>query len=383
MENFVLLDDFYFDLQLFANPEDEGRTEEPSERKRKKAREEGNVGKSQDLVSALVFLFTFWVIWIMANMIFEGLKNYMISTFKSINSPFSAGNAMQALLAFSIEFWEIVGPCLIAAIFIGVLANLIQVGFMFTPKPIEPKFKKIAFTFEKLKNKVLFSKEMMINLFFSFIKLVILAGIFFVIIKGDSYQLINMGGMGLSQSLGVIGGMVLKLFNAAGIFLLLLSLLDYKFKKKQFEDSLKMKKEEVKREFKEDEGDPMIKGRVKQMYNEFLNRQNIKKTVPQADVIVTNPTHYAVALKYEMEQMQAPMLIAKGEDETALLIRTIAKENNIPIVENPPLARQLYSITEVGDYIPEEFFLTVAEILVRLGKFGKAQEATAEQGSVL
>lgn len=368
---FDLIYDYYIDLQLFESPEDEGRTEDPTARKRKKAREEGNVAKSQDLSSAMVFLFSFWAIWGMASITIATIKTFMVSSYKSLNSTVSLNSMPSYILSFSLDYWRIIGPALLVAVVIGFLGNVFQVGFMFTPKAISPKFNKIAFTFKKLKEKILFSKQMMFNLLFSLSKFIALSVIFAIIIWQDIDRILVMSSMPLPQSLGIIGSLALKLFNAAGLFLIAIGIPDYFVKKKQHEDSLKMKKEEVKKEMKEDEGDPLVKGQIKEMYQKLLNTQNIRKRVPEADVVITNPTHFAIALKYDEFSMSAPMVIAKGEDNDALIIRELAKENEVPIVENKELARQLYALSEIGDYIPEEFFLTVAEILIQTGKFGQ------------
>lgn len=368
LKNLVLKKDYYFNLQLFANPEDEGRTQEATERKKRKAREEGNVAKSQDLVSAVVFLISFWVLWIMAEFIFAMIKNFMLASFQNLDKPFSLNDAFNTVLKFSLSFWKIIGPVLIFGVVMAIILNVVQVGFMFTLKPITPKFNKISFTFEKLKEKVLFSKTVFHNLIFSLTKFLVLILFFVLIIKAEIPSLINLSSMDLTQSFGIIGNLVVKFFNGVGIFLVALGIPDFLLKKKQLADSLKMTRQEIKDEFKEDEGDPMIKGQLKEMYRNLLNRQTIRRVVPQADVVITNPTHFAVAIQYHLG-MPAPMVLAKGEDDEALLIREIAQENDVPVVENPPLARQLYSITEVGDEIPEEFFEVVATVLVNLGVF--------------
>ena len=367
---FLLPKDYFFDLQFFASPDDEGRTEDPTERKKKKAREEGNVAKSQELVSALVFLFTFWAVWMMVGTIYVTLKNFMVMSFESLNQRVLFDNVASYVLGFSMDFWKIMGPAVAVAVFIAILGNVAQVGFMFTLKPISPKFNKVLFTFKKLKEKM-FSKTSFFNFITSLLKMLFLGLIFFIIIQGHTSEMVNLAGMGLTQSLAFLGSMMIKMFNAAGLFLLAIAVPDYIFKKKQYKDSLKMKKEEVKQEMKEDEGDPQIKGQIREMYNAMMNQHNIRRSVPQADVVVVNPTHFAVALKYDMEKMQAPMVIAKGEDDQALLIKQIAFENDVPVEENPPLARQIYAMTEVGDYIPEDFFLVIAELLIKVGKYGQ------------
>lgn len=364
-----ILNNYYIDLQLFASAEDEGRTEEPTERKRRKAREEGNVAKSQDLVSAFVFLFTFWTVWFLAKNIISEIKKYFISTFSSINANYSYNDVTTTIFNFSFFFWKIVGPAILIAVIIAFFVNSLQVGFMFAPKSIIPKFSKISFTFSKLKERVLMSKTVFTNFIFSVLKFLILSFIFVILIKSEMKEIMNLGFMGINPSVDFIGNLIIKLFNATGIILLVVAIPDYFVKKKQFEDSLKMTKEELKREFKEEEGDPLIKAEIRKMYVAILNRQNIRKRVPESDFVVTNPTHYAVAIKYDMVEMSAPVVTAKGEDNEALLIKDIAKEYGVPIIENPPLARQLYNSTEVGQEIPPEFYVVVAEILIQIGKF--------------
>ncbi len=368
LKELFLKQDYYFNLQLFANPEDEGRTQEATEKKKRKAREEGNVAKSQDLVSAVVFLVSFWVLWIMAEFIFAIIKNFMLAAFRNLDKPFSLNDSFNTIFDFSLNFWKIIGPILIFGVVVAIILNVVQVGFMFTLKPITPKWNKISFTFAKLKEKVLFSKTVFHNLIFSLIKFFVLILFFVLIIKAEIPALINLSSMDLTQSFGIIGNLVVKFFNGVGIFLVALGIPDFLLKKKQLADSLKMTLQELKYEFKDDDGDPMIKGQLKEMYRNLLNKQTIRRVVPQAEVVITNPTHFAVALQYNLG-MPAPMVLAKGEDDEALLIREIAQENNVPVVENPPLARQLYSLTKVGDEIPTEFFEVVSTILLNLGIF--------------
>jgi len=363
------INNYCFNIQIFASPEDEGRTEEPTERKRRKAREEGNVAKSQDLVSAFVFLFSFWTLWFLAKTIIKSLKEYFLYTFSNLNQPYSYSNVTSSILDFSFFFWKLIGPVIFAAVIIGFLVNAFQVGFMFAPKAIVPKFSKVSFTLSKLKERVLMSKTVFTNFIFSLIKFILLPIIFFIILKSEITEIMNLGFMGISPSIDFIGNMILKLFNSTGILLLAIAIPDYFIKKKHYEDSLKMTKEELKREFKEEEGDPLIKAEIRKMYMSILNKKNIRKRVPESDFVVTNPTHYAVAIKYDMMEMSAPIVMAKGEEQEALLIKEIAKEHNVPIIENPPLARQLYNSTEVGQEIPPEFYVVVAEILIQIGKF--------------
>lgn len=353
------------DLQWFSKAEDEGRTEDASEHKLKKAREEGRVAKSQELNAALVLVLSIVVLFISGAWV---CKNCIeaIEFFFTRCTETSAVNGNMAGAFFS-YFLKMILPISLTAFVAAIVGNIIQNrGFLFSTKPITPKFSKILPKFGEYFRKTLFSPEGAFNVVKSIVKVAVIVVVAFIIIKNDLQKLLSLIDVSnLWQGVCYVAGMTLKLlFFAAGIFLII-SIPDYIIQRRQFLESLKMTKQEVKEEFKELEGDPLVKSRLKQRMHEMMH-QNMPKLVAEADVIITNPTHFACAIQYDRETMPGPMLTAKGADSLAFRMREIAKENNVPIVENRPLARALYAEVEIGDIIPETFYNALAQILAKV-----------------
>ena len=352
------------DLQWFA-AEDEGRTEDPSEFKLRKAREEGRVAKSQELSSALVMLFPVVAIIILAPWLFENfveivLYYFRISTTAELNASLANG--------FYYYLIRMVTPIVLTAIVGALLANIIQnKGFIFSTKPIEPKFSKVIPKFGEYFRKTLFSFEGVFNTFKSILKVVIIFIAAYTIIKSELTTLLAMLDQNLWQGITQIAWMAAKILITAIIIFLVIAIPDYIVQRKQFIDQLKMTKQEVKEEYKTMEGDPMVKARLRQFMREML-ANSMRENVAKADVVITNPTHYAIAILYDKEIMQAPTVMAKGEDDQAQLIKQIAADNDVPMVENRPLARALYATVEVGDLIPETFYNVVSTLLVGIYK---------------
>ncbi len=347
------------DLQWFA-AEDEGRTEDPSEHKLRKAREEGRVAKSQELSGALVMLFptiTLIVLapWLFTNFV-EILRYYLQrSTTAEINASLAYG--------FYYYLIRMVTPIVSAGIVGAILANLIQNrGFIFSTKPIEPKFSKIIPKFGEYFKKTMFSFEGVFNIFKSIIKVVIVFVASFIIISSELTTLLALLDQNIWQGITHIASTCAQILLVATFIFLIIAIPDYLVQRKQFIDSLKMTKQEVKEEYKTLEGDPLVKSRLKQFMRELL-QNSIRENVAKADVIITNPTHFAVAILYDREVMQGPMVTAKGQDELAQQIKRLAKDNEVPMIENRPLARALYAQVEVGDIIPEEYYTALATIL--------------------
>jgi flagellar biosynthetic protein FlhB len=377
LDDLLLLKHYKLNLQLFANPEDEGRTEEPTERRKREKREEGEVAKSQDLSSAFVFFFSFLGFWVFfeyfISSIIMALKHYLGHVDVNILADGEKG-------FIAIVFFKGILPICTVAIIAAIVINVVQAGFLITPKAITPKLSRISFSLKKFREKIFFSKPVMLNLVFSLGRILFLSLIFIFLIRLNLKEVLNLSGMGVGAALITILKLVLKMFFISGIFLILLGIPDYFAKRKQFKDSLKITKSEAKREHRQEEGDPQVKGYLREMYNKILQKQSIRTRVPEADVIITNPTHFAVALKYDMNTMDSPMVVAKGEDDTALLIRETATEYGIQIIENPPLARELYKLLNVGDFIPEHLTMVIAEIFVQLYKDGKWNWQNEELG---
>ena len=354
---------FNIHLQWFA-AEDEGRTEEPTEQKIRKAREEGKVAKSTDLTASLVLLFPLIMLGI--------LGPYMVRTLKSMLEYFlkiaveaditTAGTISRAFVGYLAKLTlPIMGVAFISAL----LGNLFQVGFLFSTKAIQPDFKKISPDIVKWAQRVMFSTEGLFNMGKSLFKIGVIAFLAWWNVSRKVPEITNLVYGTVGDAASVIGGLAFRLMLEAALVLLILSLPDYLFQRHQHRESLKMTKHEIKEEMKQSEGDPLIKSRLRQKMRELMTNQ-MMQAVPDADVVITNPTHFAVALEYRQESMTAPRVSAKGMDEVAQRIKSVARENDVPIVENKPLARGLYANVEIGDEIPEDYYTVVSEILVKI-----------------
>lgn len=348
-------------LQWFAkNPEDEGRTEDATERKIKKAREEGKVAKSTELVQAIVLLFCLLTFTMLGSYIIDTFVE-MMTYFLSIATVTDITVDTNFISACASYFFKLALPLMIVGVVAAVLSNVMQFGFLFTTKTIEPKFDKIAPNFGKWLERTIFSAEGLFNFGKTIFKITIVIVISYINISRGIHDLAGTINMVLGEAFMVFLKKAFLIIMEVCIFLLGFSIIDYLFQRKQHLDSLKMSKHDVKQEFKESEGDPLVKSRIKQRMRE-LRKNNMMAKVPDADVVITNPTHYAVALEYKMSQMEAPMVIAKGEDDLAQRIKAMAYDNEIPVIENKMLARGLYAATEIGDVIPGNYYAAILEI---------------------
>lgn len=362
------------DLQWFA-AEDEGRTEEPSEYKIRKAREEGRVAKSQELVGALVLLMPALVLLFLGPSLFTTCLEMLRFFFTRLTDldPTKDGQVYGIFISY---FLRLALPIMLVALVAGIFANLVQVGFLFTTKPLAPKFSKIVPRLGTYFQRTLFSIEGLFNFAKSLVKIAIIGVVSYLTISSKFAQLVSLERANLWTGFTVVSELAIRLLITAALLLLVLSVPDYLFQRWQYRESLKMTKQEVKEERKMYEGDPLIKSRLRQRMRELLSR-NMVANVPKADVVITNPTHYAVALEWNETTMTAPMVTAKGADEVALRIRKIAEENDVPIVENKPLARALYAETEIGDIIPEKYYQAIATILAHVYKLQKGRNKKA------
>ena len=357
------------DLQWFA-AEDEGRTEEPSEYKLQKAREEGRVPKSNDLNSSLVFLFTVIVLIFLARSILTGCADLMRFYFERCNEKAVLNSAYFA--AFALSFLKMVIPISITGIAGAFLGNIIQNrGFIFTLKTIEPKFSKIVPKFGEYFKNTLFSLKGVFNIVKSLGKVAIIVLIAYILIKKNIPLIVQtIKTANILASVKLISKIAAQLMVTVAVLFIVVSIPDYFVNRREFMESMKMTKYEQKQEFKEMEGDPEIKNRLKEEQKRILS-QNMPKAVREADVVITNPTHFAVSMKYEASEAIAPEVTFKGEDEIALQMRRIAAENNVPVIENRPLARSLYTDTEIGDIIPERYWSVLAEVYAEVGRFNQ------------
>ncbi len=347
-------------LQWFA-AEDEGRTEEPTEHKIQKAREDGKVAKSQDVSSAIVLLFSVVALlllgrYLLSNSV-EMVGYYFIqSTEIDITSDSTLGRS------FLNYFIRLALPVAMVAAAAAILGNVVQVGFLFTTKTITPDFNRVAPKFGKFFKRALLSTEALFNMAKSMGKIALLGVLGFINIMIRIREIVTMVNAPLMQSVALVMDISFNVLFESALLLLFLSLFDYWFQRRQHRESLKMTRQEVKEERKTYEGDPLVKSRLRQRMQELLSR-NMLRNVPQADVVITNPTHFAVAMEYNRLTMEAPTVIAKGQDNLALRIRGIAGDARVPIVENKPLARALYAEVEIGDPIPESFYEAMVIVL--------------------
>ena len=354
---------FGFDLQWFA-AEDEGRTEDPTELKLRKAREEGKVAKSVELTSALVLIFPIIALGIISPYLLDKMKE-MMRFYLTISTETNVAGESRIFYSFMVYMVKLVGPVAVIAFTAALISNILQVGLVFSTKPITPDLNKIAPNFIKFFQKSFFSAEAAFNLAKSIFKVLVIGLVAYFNIKGEIGHIIEFLTAPFSYSFVILSKIAFRILIEASLAMLLLALPDYFFQRKKHMESLKMSKQEVKEERKSTEGDPLVRSRLRERMREIMN-QNMLQKVPEADVIVTNPTHFAVGMEWKRESMTAPMVTAKGQDNMAQRIKQIARDNDVPIVENKPLARALYAEVDVGDIIPEKYYQVMAVILAEV-----------------
>ncbi|HOK41381.1 MAG TPA: flagellar biosynthesis protein FlhB [bacterium] len=363
--------DDIFHLQWFA-AEDEGRTEEPTARKKTKAREEGQVARSQEIPQAFILLFCILALSWFGTYQSTQIKNFMYSIFsggfghKDIDGRF----IQNLIIIISILLLKTAGPILFIALIVGYISNVVQVGFTFSTKQLKFDLKKISINPQKIISKILISKNILYNLIKSFIKLLIIGFIAGYVFINNYEKLINLVRLNLFESISFIWSLIFDITIKTSIFLIILSIFDYWWNYREYIESLKMTKHEVKDEYKQSEGDPLIKAKIREKQRMIAQRRMMKE-VPKADVVITNPTHISVAIKYDSTIMAAPIVVAKGEGFIALKIREIAIAAGVPIYEDKPLARALYESVEIGEQIPVSLYKAVAEVLAFVYKLKK------------
>lgn len=345
----------FFDLQLFAGE----KTEEATPKRKSEARQKGQVAKSSEFNSAFILLLAFFSLKILAPAMYDESLKLMEHFFTMTpQADFTIITAEDLFIDFSLAFLKLVLPFMLVVITVSIVVNFLQVGFLFTLEPLKPDFSKInpINGFSRL-----FSLRSLVELAKSIVKIAVVSYFVYGFIMEKTSTIPEFMVMDIKDVLPQLGDLVLSLVFQILAVLLVLGILDYYYQWWQNQDSLKMSKDEVKEEFKQAEGNPEIKSKIKEKQR-ALAMQRMMQAVPSASVVVTNPTHFAVALKYE-SSLAAPLVIAKGQDLVALKIKEIAKENSVVIVENKPLARTLYASVEIGDFVPEELYQAVAEVL--------------------
>ena len=369
----VCIDDKYskktilkLNLQWFADGEGGEKTEPATQKKLEDARKEGKVAKSKDLTQAFELVVLFLLLKVFIGYVGERMVNLFDATigrmaeFYQVNQMGVSVHAVTTLITSAVlELLLIVWPFFVFGFVITFLVTIYQVGWKVSGKPMQPKLSK----FNPINGfKRIISKDSLFELLKSIIKVVVIIYIAYTSIKDEANNLFILYEISINQAVALVGEIIIDVGLKISIIYVVVGLGDYIYQRFKFNNEMKMTKQEVKDEYKNTEGDPQIKGRIRQKMREVSQRR-MMQDVPKADVVITNPTHFAVAIKYDAEVSKAPVVVAKGEDFLAQKIKEVAKENHVEIVENKPLARMLYHNVDIGSEIPPELYQAVAEVL--------------------
>jgi flagellar biosynthesis protein FlhB len=351
-----------------AENSDQEKTEEATSQRREDYRRRGHVVQTKELASVLLLLGFACFIWLLGRF----FLTQIFDSYRLAYTFISPGNmGKEALIPLfgkmSVSLFFVIAPIFLLAFVISAGSSILQIGFLFSEEALSPNLEKIN-PLAGLKR--LFSWKSLVEGLKSILKLCVIGYTAYLVLKGAADTLPRIGFLAPGQMLEYLGSEMFRMILGMGGVLIFIAIMDYFFQRIQLEEQMKMTKQEIRDEVKTREGDPLIKARIRKIQKEVSQRR-MMADVPKADVIITNPTHLAVALKYSPEKFAAPILLAKGQDQVALRIREIAMANNITIVENKPLARTIYKTLEIGQTIPRELFAAVAEVLAYVFKLKK------------
>ncbi|MBW2683643.1 MAG: flagellar biosynthesis protein FlhB [Deltaproteobacteria bacterium] len=344
------------------NPTSGERTEAPTTKRREDFRKKGQVAQSKEIQTAslLTILLLFWFFYMPT--FWRGITNLVSSLWQSAGEYTITGLSTINLAIFIFkQMGLLLAPLFFLVLIIGFFSSFFQIGWLLTAKPLTPDFSKL--------NPIkgfgrFFSKKSLIEVVKSLLKVILVGWIAYSTVYDNFDQALILSNTSIATTLLFLARTATIILAKVCSILILIAFLDFLFVKWEMEEKMKMTKQELKEEFKESEGDPFIKAQIRSIQQEMA-RKRMMAEVPEADVIVTNPTHISVAVRYDSSNMEAPVVIAKGADFIAMKIREIAKENEIPIIENPPVARLLHKI-DLGAPIPEDLFKVIAEILAHV-----------------
>ncbi|TQR07740.1 flagellar biosynthesis protein FlhB [Psychrobacillus soli] len=345
------------DLQFFAGE----KTEKATPKKRQDSRKKGQVLKSQDVTSAIVLLSVFLFLFFFSGFLRAEIFSFFDVTFTKymLVETLTIDTSIEIYKDLLMEMAVILLPIMLVAVVAAVAANFFQFGLLFTTEPLKFDLKKI----DPIKGlKRIFSLKAIIELLKSILKISFIGSVTTLILWMNLEQVLSLSFKTAWDTLSTVGWLTGMMGIAASCVLLFISILDFFYQRFDYEKNLKMSKQDIKDEHKNSEGDPIIKSRIRQRQREMAMRRMMQE-VPTADVVITNPTHFAIALKYDDQSMDAPIVVAKGADFVAQKIKLIAKENDVVMVENRPLARAMFDQVEIGQRIPDDFFKAVAEVL--------------------
>lgn len=318
------------------------------------------MARSGEINSAVVLLGTFFTLYLLLPYLWQGWEAFTVKLLSScahstVDLPFTNALMLEGLLVTAKMVLPVVGVAFAA----GLMASLLQVGLVFSGEGLSLKLSRLnpVEGFQRI-----FSKRALVELFKSAWKVAAVGYIAYSTVRGQMFIFPQLMDTGFLNAISLVNRMVFDIAWKVGLLLLVLAAIDYFYQWWELEKSLMMSKPEVKEEYKQTEGDPQVKARIKEQQRRAAMRRMMAR-IPQADVVITNPTHFAVALSYQPQKMAAPMVVAKGQDLVALKIRELARQHGVAVVEDPPLARTLYQTVEIGDLVPPELYQAVAEVL--------------------
>lgn len=356
-----------YNLQFFAEDANGAeKSEQPTAKKLEDARKEGQVAKSQEVATAFSLLSLFVILRVVYALmgstftnIFPRVYNDIPNVARTYDGQLPIAYITSIVNKAMLTLLLLCAPFFIVGFAVAFISDYVQVGYKPTSKPLQPKLSKLN-PVSGLKK--IFSTRKLFELAKSIVKLLIMGIVIYSFFSKRNDYLFLLYDMPLSQAIGLMGNLIIDLGFRVAIAYMIIALADFIYQKRKFTKDMMMTKQEVKDEFKNSEGSPEVKSAQKRRMME-ASRRRMMQAVPQADVVITNPTHYAVAVKYDAEEAEAPIVVAKGADFVAQRIKELARESGVEIVENKPLARMLYANVEVGELVPPELYKAVAEVL--------------------
>ncbi len=358
--------------------EDQGeKTEEASDARREEFRKRGQVAMTRELSTAIFFL-------VAAGMMYVAGRYFLQNIFDVFDRAFGGeliakvreGHINEVLGYVGLKLVLLTGPLFFVCLVIGVASQLMQTGLLQIEDALTPNFNKLN-PLNALGR--IFSMKGLFELLKSILKMTAVGVIMYLLLKSEISKIPYLSGLSIEQMMTYLGGILFKLLTGTGMFMLVLAIADYFFQRWQLEKEMMMTKQEIKEEHKSSQGDPVIKARIRKQQREIATRKMMSE-VPKADVIITNPTHIAVCIRYS-DKLPAPQLIAKGADFMAERIKQMAREHNIPIIENKPLARTIFKTMKVGQVIPRDLFVAVAEVLSYVYRLRRKKKKTTSSNT--
>jgi len=352
--------------------DDSEKSEEPTAKRQSESRQKGQVARSSDLSSAVSLLLGVLALWFTKDTLSTQFQGLTLECFRAtaLNS-FTEGDLMYYSWSAARLFLMMLAPVVVVLLAGGIFINWLQVGLLWTTYPLQPNLGKV---FSPANYSRLVSTDRWVELFKSILKMILVSIVAYQIISSHFSEMLVLVDADLSVIIARLLDFCLEMGLKCGILLFILGCLDFYWQKYNTHQKMKMSKQEVKDEARMSEGDPKVRGKIKQLRAQ-MHQKFMMKEVPKATVVITNPTFIAIAIRYQPLQDTAPVVVAKGKRLIAERIRDLARENGVPLVENKPLARGLYDIIEVGEPIPQEFFAPVAEILAYVYRMDKKHQS--------